>query len=189
MENIGTTVNETLFKDSQKLALECEKKLDWHLKLGMNVYVCTEEDLDRVVQEYDRLENTMFLILFPMEERLERYDGYNFSDIQMFTYYWTALQVYDVDTDNLEKYGLTEDTYFQLPKSVFDHIKYAYNENSDIVCFDGRETNLSSACAAAILEFFYGNGIAVFNDGRYTPNKLLYKKMLGELRKNEEECI
>lgn len=34
LENIETTVNETLFKDSQKLALECEKKLGWHLKLG-----------------------------------------------------------------------------------------------------------------------------------------------------------
>lgn len=34
MKNIEITVNEVLFEDSQKLAVECAKKLDWHLKLG-----------------------------------------------------------------------------------------------------------------------------------------------------------
>lgn len=146
----------------------------------MEVYIFTREDLDRIVNEHGFLEKTMFLILFPAEER---FDGYNSSDIQRFTDYWTALQVYDIDADELEEYGLTEDTYFAHYEFAVDTIKSACSKNYDIVCFDENGTNLSSACAAAILEYCYGNGISIFSDSRYTPNKLLYNKMLEALRK------
>lgn len=43
----------------------------------------------------------------------------------------------------------------------------------------------SAAVAAAILEFAEGDGISIFSDDRYYPNKLVYRKTLKALR----DCI
>ena len=39
----------------------------------------------------------------------------------------------------------------------------------------------SAAVAAAIMEHFSGNGIDVFADDRYCPNKYIFRKVLGKL--------
>ena len=39
----------------------------------------------------------------------------------------------------------------------------------------------SAACAAAIREHFYGDGIEVFADYRYYPNQLVYNKLKAAL--------
>ncbi len=43
----------------------------------------------------------------------------------------------------------------------------------------------SAGCAAAIAEYFYGNGITIFADDRYYPNKMVYHKVLEALRNYE----
>lgn len=40
----------------------------------------------------------------------------------------------------------------------------------------------SAAVAAAVMEHFNGNGIDVFADDRYCPNKYIFRKVLGKLR-------
>jgi hypothetical protein len=40
----------------------------------------------------------------------------------------------------------------------------------------------SAACAAAVTEYLHGNGIDIFSDMRYYPNKLVYEKTLAALR-------
>ena len=39
----------------------------------------------------------------------------------------------------------------------------------------------SAACAAAIREHFYGEGIEIFADYRYYPNQLVYNKLKAAL--------
>ncbi|MEY8508840.1 hypothetical protein AALA78_11480 [Lachnospiraceae bacterium 42-17] len=39
----------------------------------------------------------------------------------------------------------------------------------------------SAACASAILEHFYHNGISVFSDYRYYPNQMVFHKVFDAL--------
>lgn len=62
-------------------------------------------------------------------------------------------------------------------------IKRMYSNGCDIVCYSRNGKSRSPAYAAAILEFYYNNGSSIFTDSRYTPNKLIYDKLLDALRK------
>lgn len=62
-------------------------------------------------------------------------------------------------------------------------IKRMYSNGCDIVCYSRNGKSRSPAYAAAILEFYYNNGSSIFTDNRYTPNKLIYDKLLDALRK------
>ena len=42
----------------------------------------------------------------------------------------------------------------------------------------------SAGIAAAVRQFWHGDGIEIFADERYYPNKLVYKKVLDALREN-----
>jgi predicted protein tyrosine phosphatase len=48
-------------------------------------------------------------------------------------------------------------------------------------CYYG--VSRSAGCAAAISEFLYGNGIEIFADYKYFPNKWVYRKLIEALRK------
>lgn len=150
----------------------------------MKVYIFTRQDVERMIEENSYPENTDFI--YTELPSSERPDDYEFLDTRKLNCSGHSFQLYDIDIDELEEYGLTEDTYFTLPEFVADSIKCAYSKKHDIACCDESGTNLSSACAAAILEYCYGNGMSIFSDSRYTPNKLFYNKMLEALRKERE---
>lgn len=150
----------------------------------MRVYIFTRQDVEKMIEENSYPENTIY-IEFSLPNDVQPDDYVYFDDRKLHSS-GHGTKLYDIDVDELEEYGLTEDTYFRYPEFVADTIKSACDEKCDIVCFDESGTNLSSACAAAILEYFYGNGISVFSDSQYTPNKLLYNKMLEGLRKERE---
>ncbi len=44
----------------------------------------------------------------------------------------------------------------------------------------------SAAVAAAVAEFFGGHGNVIFGDKRYSPNKLVYRKLLAALKSQTE---
>jgi predicted protein tyrosine phosphatase len=48
-------------------------------------------------------------------------------------------------------------------------------------CYHGQSR--SAGCAAAISEYFYGNGIEIFADYNYYTNKRVYRKTIEALRK------
>lgn len=153
----------------------------------MKVYILTRQDVEKMIEENSYPENTVYIhIELPSGEWS---DDYEFFDSRKLHCDGHSFRLYDIDIDELPEYGLTEDTYFRYPEFVADTIKCAYSDNCDIVCFDECGTNLSSACAAAILEYCYGNGMSIFSDSKYTPNKLLYNKMLEALRKERERYM
>lgn len=53
-----------------------------------------------------------------------------------------------------------------------------------IICQCERGQSRSAACAAAMMEHFYGRGNDVFDDKRYSPNKLVYQKVLEALKRH-----
>lgn len=97
--------------------------------------------------------------------------------------------IHDIDLEILPKYGLTYDTYFPEADNLAEFIYSAYNEGLDIICQCEYGQSRSAACASAILEHFYQNGISVFADYRYYPNQMVFHKVFDALNslKNAEQ--
>lgn len=93
------------------------------------------------------------------------------------------VQIYDIDIDVLDKYGLTEGTYFPEADDLAAFIYDAKNKGIDITCQCQYGQSRSAACAAAILQHFEKNGISIFADYRYYPNQLVYHKVYDALEK------
>lgn len=94
-----------------------------------------------------------------------------------------AIAVHDIDIEILEDYGLTFDTYFPEADDVAEFIRNAYRDGLDIICQCEYGQSRSAACAAAIREYYNGDGIKVFADYRYYPNQLIYNKVRDALDK------
>lgn len=152
----------------------------------MKVYILTKQDIERMLEENSYPKNTVMIEIYDfLDERSD--DDHAFHDkLLKIDGDMSCLPLYDIDIDELPEYGLTEDTYWRNPDREASFIKRAYRQNYDIVCFSETGTSRSSACAAAILEYYYGNGMSVFKDSRYNPNKLVYNNLLKALRDEEK---
>ena len=93
------------------------------------------------------------------------------------------VSLYDVDIDSLEEYDLTIDTYFPEVEDVAEFIYSAKEDGLDIICQCEYGQSRSAACASAILEHFYKNGITIFADYRYCPNQLVFNKVYKALER------
>ena len=98
------------------------------------------------------------------------------------------IAINDIDKDILEEYGFTFDTYFSEADELAEFIYAAKNDGLDIICQCEYGQSRSAACAAAILEHFYKNGISIFADYRYYPNQLVYHKVFDALNKVRGAC-
>ena len=97
------------------------------------------------------------------------------------------VQVHDIDMEILPDYGLTVDTYLPEADRLADFIRKAHDDGLDILCQCEYGQSRSAACAAAIAEFYYHNGIEIFADYRYYPNQLVYHKIKDALCKGESK--
>ena len=97
------------------------------------------------------------------------------------------VQVHDIDVEILPDYGLTVDTYLPEADRLADFIRKAHDDGLDILCHCEYGQSRSAACAAAIAEFYYHNGIEIFADYRYYPNQLVYHKIMDALCKGESK--
>ncbi len=94
-----------------------------------------------------------------------------------------TIPIHDIDIEILEDYGLTFDTYFPEVNSLSEYIHRTYKDGLDIICQCEYGQSRSAACAAAILEHYYKDGISIFADYRYYPNQLIYNKLKKALDK------
>lgn len=90
--------------------------------------------------------------------------------------------IHDIDIEILENYGLTFETYFPEVNELANFIIKAEKDGLDIICQCEYGQSRSAACASAILEYFYHNGISIFADYRYYPNQLIFNKLLNALK-------
>ena len=89
----------------------------------------------------------------------------------------------DIYFEELDEFGLNPSTYFPEAEKLAQFIKLVVTLNLDIICQCEYGQSRSAACAAAILEVYEGNGISIFSDYRYYPNKYIYNKLVTKLKK------
>lgn len=97
--------------------------------------------------------------------------------------------VHDIDIEILEDYGLTYETYLPEVNQLAKFILNAEEQGLDIICQCEYGQSRSAACAAAIMEHFYGTGIEIFADYRYYPNQLIFNKVFDALKATKESCV
>lgn len=76
--------------------------------------------------------------------------------------------------------------YFEEVDALAEFILRAHEQGMNMICQCDYGQSRSAGCAAAIMQYFYGNGIAVFADSRYIPNQMVFNKVLDALINKEE---
>lgn len=147
----------------------------------MKVQIYSRQAIEKLLQD-DFPENTAAIGFYnpPNIRTGEVYSSVNFGKK---TERFFTVAVYDIDIEILPDYNLNFDTYFPEVTALAEFIKKAYNDGFDIICQCEYGQSRSAACAAAILEYYYHNGISVFADYRYYPNQLIYNKLKNALDK------
>ena len=151
----------------------------------MKVQIYSRKAIEKLLQG-DFPENTAVISFYdpPSKRTGELFKPVDYKDKaeRVFT-----IPIYDIDIEILEDYGLTFDTYFPEVNSLAEYIHQAHNDGLDIICQCEYGQSRSAACAAAILEHYYKDGILVFADYRYYPNQLVYNKIKNALDKGEQK--
>ena len=121
---------------------------------------------------------------------------YDFAELRSQPDYILQLVFDDIDSDVfVDELGRTptdaerkhiELKYHMMTDEQAQQITDFYNKVSDtvdiLICQCEHGQSRSAAVAAAIMEYAYGNGIEVFADERYYPNKTIFNKVLKQLR-------
>ena len=78
-----------------------------------------------------------------------------------------------------------DDFQINLPQAdrIAEFVSKAVSNGQDIICQCERGRNRSAACAAAILEYYFGNGQKIFDDEKYHPDEMIYYAVLNALEK------
>lgn len=67
-------------------------------------------------------------------------------------------------------------------QAIAEFAKAMHETAGQLICQCEFGQSRSAAVAAAVMEFFSGNGIDIFADDRYSPNKYVFRKVLEKLR-------
>ena len=97
--------------------------------------------------------------------------------------YIIRLEFEDIAPDEFDDEGINPDHIFndEQAREIAEFI-YKVNDKADtIICQCEYGQSRSAGLAAAIREHFHGDGIDVFADDRYYPNKLVFRKVLTAL--------
>lgn len=74
-------------------------------------------------------------------------------------------------------------------RQVAEFVLRHNSETEVLICQCHYGQSRSAGCAAAITEYFNGDGIDIFANDRYYPNKLVYRKVIKALEECESEQI
>ena len=121
--------------------------------------------------------------------------GYDFAELKNKPHYLLQLAFDDVDGDVfIDEFGdnpshedklKIEKKYHMLSDEqalqVVNFVNEVWDKVDVIVCQCEHGQSRSAAVAAAITQFKYQNGIEIFADERYYPNKLVYRKVFDYL--------
>jgi hypothetical protein len=91
------------------------------------------------------------------------------------------IAVPDIDEEHLSEYGYTYDSYIANAHGLAEFIYNAKADKLNIICQCEFGSKRSVACAAAVLEHFESRGNDIFSSLDYSPNMLVYEKVLGAL--------
>lgn len=97
----------------------------------------------------------------------------------------------DISSDETDDYVgrkfalFNEETADRIAKFILSHEK----EIKTLICQCEHGQSRSAAVAAAVNEFYFRNGISIFADDRYYPNKLVFRLTLKALFENKQGDI
>ncbi|HCJ42045.1 MAG TPA: hypothetical protein DHV89_11670 [Ruminococcus sp.] len=94
------------------------------------------------------------------------------------------MDIEDIDKETLDERGCFDD-FFPEAEEAAKFIRENMKAGRDIICQCEYGVSRSAGCAAAVREFFFGDGIRVFADYRYMPNQLVFNKIYDALTKTE----
>ena len=140
----------------------------------MNVKIYSRKELNDRLKK-GNLKNTLLIAFYDPQDDLPIFSG---RAERLIT-----LPIPDLDIESLEEYGYIADTYFTQAEKIAEFIINCVKDGMDIACQCEYGESRSAGCAASIKEFYDGNGIEIFADYRYCPNKIIYNKLLAALRK------
>lgn len=117
--------------------------------------------------------------------------GYDFAELKNKPHYLLQLAFDDVDGDvfidelgdnpSAEDKLKIEKKYHMLSDEqsiqIVDFVNEMWDKVDVIICQCEHGQSRSAAIAAAISEFKFKNGIEIFADDNYYPNKFVYKKV------------
>lgn len=126
-------------------------------------------------------ENTAVISFYdPVMQKLD--DNYCPVDYQGKPVALMQIALFDTGENEVDDY----DSYFPEAQQLAKYIHSANEKGLDIICQCDYGQSRSAGCAAAILQYFYGNGIYIFADSRYCPNQMVFNKVLDALIKSDE---
>lgn len=148
----------------------------------MKVEICAGRELERLLQTQVSEATAIICFYDTTEEKEEIPLPAGYEETAVF-----RITLDDLDVEELAEFGFSIDSFFPEAEELARFIYRAYEKNQNILCRCTYGESRSAACAAAILEHFYGKGISVFRDYRYIPNKLVFNKVYDALQKIKEE--
>ncbi|MCH5321633.1 MAG: hypothetical protein J1E36_07695 [Eubacterium sp.] len=148
----------------------------------MKVTIHSRESIEKLL-ESGFPENTAVIRFYDVELMLDK----KFNPLSFYDKAQRVFQIplLDIDIDELKYYGFTYESFFSEADELAEFICEAIKDGLDIICQCEYGQSRSAGCAAAILEFFENNGISIFSDYRYYPNKIVYHKLLEALKKRQ----
>ena len=146
----------------------------------MNVSIYSRKAIETLLQEGIPANTAIISFYDPLTTRTPK--GYSPVDFSGIDNPVMQIALHDIDLEILGEYNLTYETYFPDAQAVAAFIYRAFESGMDILCQCEYGQSRSAACAAAIMEHFYGKGISIFADYRYYPNQLVFHKVMDALK-------
>lgn len=143
----------------------------------MNVQIYSRKKIETIIAEGKFPQNTAVISFYGSITTPP--DLVNYSGACERVMY---IELDDLEFDELEEIGYSYDTFFPEADEAARFIIDINNKAMDIICECEYGQSRSAGCAAAILEDFFHNGISVFADPKYYPNKVVYHKLLDALK-------
>lgn len=150
----------------------------------MTVTVYSREAIERIIEEGSFPDNTAVISFYdPVIKRIDKdYTHVDYSGVCKDVFY---SELEDLDLEVLKRKGYTYDIYFPEADDMAMFIVKAYNGGKDIICQCEYGQSRSAGCAAAILEYFYHNGISIFANYNYYPNQVVYHKVYDAIERQK----
>jgi predicted protein tyrosine phosphatase len=89
-----------------------------------------------------------------------------------------------------EELQLTENFHMfndEQAEKIAEFVKSVSGKSELLICQCEYGQSRSAGIAAAVRQFLYGDGIEIFADERYYPNKLVYRKVLAAIKNLAKE--
>lgn len=146
----------------------------------MKVRIYSRQEIEKIIVSGDFPQNTAVISFYDhsIKKTDRNYSPVDYSKVCNRVFY---IELDDMGFEDIKDSGSTYNLFFSEVDEIAGFIYSAYEQGMDIICQCEYGQSRSAGCAAAILEYFYHNGISVFADYRYYPNKVIYHKIYDAL--------